>query len=277
MNSHHFKDLVQTLFSGHDKTVNYEELKSVSSPFVASFLDNAHLNKNRHSFDRHFIVQEIYNLDDPHPLDKLFINFFIFFSKMMMFQKLEHIIAFPYKNQFQHWVILLSLLFKDTVTLFYKKTEWYNRDHNTLSLLLLEVSDGRVEHIRHTLSLLLNRDIPSTHYEMSALKKIVITPLNWGPLLWRILHFVAECLEVQHSHLNIVDAQKNWRQFQVHSLHRLLLCSICSSHYQNNILSKYRDRILNDTQPARLWFDIHNEVNRIMNIPLYPEVDFERD
>jgi hypothetical protein len=96
-----------------------------------------------------------------------------------------------------------------------------------------------------------------------------INPSEWGPHLWRILHWLAEHVGQQTSKLLQNDENEAWKRlFRV--LAQVLPCAMCRGHYSSYMKSHLNlDKISNTTNQVekyeliRRWvFDLHEDVNR---------------
>ena len=89
---------------------------------------------------------------------------------------------------------------------------------------------------------------------------------EWGPLLWQMLHAVAEKLGHAPSHTIFLD-QRREMIFVLRDIENVMPCPMCRNHYREWRSKRPIDQ-LPETQSefreaVRRWlFDLHEDVNR---------------
>lgn len=95
-----------------------------------------------------------------------------------------------------------------------------------------------------------------------------VNPSEWGPPLWRILHWLAEQVGQQNSKILQADENEAWKRlFRI--LAQVLPCAMCRGHYLNYMKGHFDlDKISNTTNQIekyeliRRWlFELHEDVN----------------
>jgi hypothetical protein len=100
----------------------------------------------------------------------------------------------------------------------------------------------------------------------------MVSPLEWGPTAWDLLHGLAERIGNHSNYLLIKDEQNELKLFLRH-LWALLPCLKCQKHYKEWYTSNNPDKFIqgpfgSDLQDAlRKWFyDLHERVNQSNSI-----------
>ena len=101
------------------------------------------------------------------------------------------------------------------------------------------------------------------------------TNCEWGPIVWRILHGVADKYSCLVTQLYAKEEEYNWIQFINNTL-KILPCKECREHY-SAYLSSYNPntlKLLKTVDEKKLWiqnffFNLHNEVNTRNDKPLF--------
>lgn len=95
-----------------------------------------------------------------------------------------------------------------------------------------------------------------------------IGPDVWGPHGWKFLHFIALAYSNNPSEID----KQNYKIF-FDSIGNILPCSLCSTHYKENLKNHpLTDEVLANRRNLLYWtIDMHNEVNKLNN---KPEVDY---
>jgi hypothetical protein len=101
-------------------------------------------------------------------------------------------------------------------------------------------------------------------------------PLNndWGPILWRLLHGIADKYGSLMSPLFAKEQEIYWINL-INDTQKILPCKECKEHYKL-YLSHNNPNIIKTLSPSnqQLWvqnffFNLHNEVNTSNNKPLF--------
>lgn len=107
----------------------------------------------------------------------------------------------------------------------------------------------------------------------------MVTPAEWGPSAWRLLHGIAEKVGNQ-TIVPIIRDEQNELRAVLRDFWMLLPCKTCQAHYREWIRSNNPDRLIQgyygeDIQDGtRLWvFRLHNAVNERREV----EIDFNED
>jgi len=98
------------------------------------------------------------------------------------------------------------------------------------------------------------------------------TNCEWGPIVWRILHGLADKYGRLMSSLYAKEEEYNWINF-INNTHKILPCKECREHYRI-YLSKNNPNNLKTSDDKKLWvqkffFNLHNEINLRNDKPLY--------
>ncbi len=91
-------------------------------------------------------------------------------------------------------------------------------------------------------------------------------PNIWGPHGWKFIHYTAFAYPNNPTN----DIKENYKNFFT-ILGDVLPCKLCSDHYKENLLlHPLSDAVLSDRDSLFKWtIDIHNEVNKLNNSPIY--------
>lgn len=115
------------------------------------------------------------------------------------------------------------------------------------------------------------------------------TNCSWGPILWKILHGVAESYGKLISPIFIKDQELAWPRF-IELTNKILPCKECREHYAEYLKLHNPSAIKTlSTTDAAAWvqnfyFNLHNEVNARNDKPvldisqldgLYSNVNFQ--
>lgn len=175
------------------------------------------------------------------------------------------------------WQDLIKILFYSVVTIAYD-AKWTSERHLQLDSCLRRLGSGRPEALREWLSdsmdiSVLDAEPAEREFASYAFHRT----LEFGPYLWRLLHWMAE-LFPHRSGDDARLAKTLWRTFVVESLHRLLRCPHCIEHYKS-LVPEYRAQIEDgtDSELGRCFFNLHNRVNRDNFKPSYSESEYEED
>jgi hypothetical protein len=100
---------------------------------------------------------------------------------------------------------------------------------------------------------------------------------HWGPILWQILHGLAERAE---RSFDMSDEVREWQRF-IRATGDMLPCDICRAHYKEYIskhpLTQLTIQGKGQIKPwVKNWFwDLHNEINTGTGRPVFPYNDLE--
>jgi hypothetical protein len=99
---------------------------------------------------------------------------------------------------------------------------------------------------------------------------------EWGPILWTLLHGLAERVGGVSFPLFRDDERRYWIQLHA-ALGKMIPCPSCKDHYDSYLREHPVDKVLLELpyealQPyVRTWFwELHNWVNESHGKPLYP-------
>lgn len=109
-----------------------------------------------------------------------------------------------------------------------------------------------------------------TVYFMGKENTNIADPVEWGPIVWKYLHCLAE--KLGHSGSTIIETdQANYIETIITTLHLILPCTECQAHtaayIHNNPLPSLKGLYGNQLRSTvRNWlFNFHNHVRRIKN------------
>jgi len=92
------------------------------------------------------------------------------------------------------------------------------------------------------------------------------TNCEWGPILWRIIHGLADKHGKLMSPLYVKEQELSWINF-INMLGKILTCKECREHY-HKYLEKNNPNVIKKLSPdnQRLWiqkffWNLHNEIN----------------
>ena len=104
------------------------------------------------------------------------------------------------------------------------------------------------------------------------------TNCSWGPILWKILHGLADKYGALVGKMYIVDQEVQWPRF-IELTHKIIPCEECREHYEA-FLRENHPSILKALAPAdaALWvqnffFRLHNQVNERTEKPIFDFAD----
>jgi alpha-L-arabinofuranosidase len=100
---------------------------------------------------------------------------------------------------------------------------------------------------------------------------------DWGPILWKILHGLAE--KAGHG-IMLADEVREWQKF-FRLTGEMIPCDVCKAHYQqylkqhpSAVLAGYSVTQINTWVKSWYW-NLHNNVNLSKSLPIFPYVDLE--
>ena len=95
-------------------------------------------------------------------------------------------------------------------------------------------------------------------------------PVEWGPLLWKIIHHCCEHLGKHTKPLLQADEMNAYKMF-VLRIGTVLPCVVCRKHFSSYYLKRKRDVTYAELkQYAKQYFyDLHEEVNKEKGIASY--------
>lgn len=87
-------------------------------------------------------------------------------------------------------------------------------------------------------------------------------PANWGPNLWRSIHYVA----LGYPEFPTYEEKENYKQFYI-NLQYIIPCKFCRIHYAENLTELPMIDLYLDTQIRLFEWTVmlHNKVNRMLN------------
>lgn len=206
--------------------------------------------------------------------DELVITFLLFLGKILNNSLLLHVFYVPQSQNIFNWILLYKRITYSIVTLLYNK-KFTDEDFLCLDDMIYKLNEGYYDSVRNFLNKmkLLTLSAEPLEIEKKYSELIVITADDFGPFYWRVLHFMAEAINLR-KHASL--AKSIWKEFVLYSLHRTLLCSICKEHYKT-VAEKFKQELQNSADYAKLWFTIHNHVNKSLNKTEYSIAEFEKD
>jgi len=92
-----------------------------------------------------------------------------------------------------------------------------------------------------------------------------VSPNEWGPPAWKFIHYISLVYPNNPTELD----KKHYTDF-FNSLQYVLPCPKCSKNYKKHLKIHPLENSLENSDSLFKWtVDIHNEVNKINNKPLY--------
>lgn len=101
----------------------------------------------------------------------------------------------------------------------------------------------------------------------------MLTPKDWGPHLWSVLHGVAEGLGNQTKPMLATD-EANEFVFMLRKLGPILPCPLCREHYAGWLKEHRPENLLSFRgiplrEACRSWlYAVHNHANSSKNVPI---------
>ena len=99
---------------------------------------------------------------------------------------------------------------------------------------------------------------------------------EWGPLLWSILHTLAEKAGRQTNNLTLGDEQRAWPLF-VKTLAPVIPCPYCRDHFQEYLTKNPFDLPMDyyewKTYIPLYFYTLHESVNARLGKPSFPFAD----
>lgn len=115
------------------------------------------------------------------------------------------------------------------------------------------------------------------------------TTCSWGPILWKILHGLANHYGQLTSPMYIKDQEITWPRL-LEQTAKILPCKDCREHYTKYLATRPSTTLQGMTPTEagpwikHFFFDLHNDINRwsqkpeamidILDTPLYTAVNF---
>lgn len=276
MNRQTFKVLKEA----HKNNVNPEELRRIKwseqTPLITNHV-NLFLNNTNRNVNVKFsnIVSKFSSLENTSAYkDELVITYLLFLGKILNNTLLSHMFFVPQSQSIFNWILLYKRVVYSIITLIYNK-RFTDEDWLYLDDMVYQLNEGSSNSVRTFLKQIRVLSISNEPVEMETkyADLLYITSDDFGPFYWRMLHFMAEAINLRK---NAVLAKSIWKEFTIYSLHRTLLCSLCQNHYKN-VVEKYSNELQNTSNYSNLWFDIHNYVNKFLNKFEYSKSEFEKD
>lgn len=251
------------------------------NPFIKYHISNV-INKQVPKQNDKFLRQRFSTIEENDTyLNELVITFLQYVGRIIMNNKLVKLFYVPNVDTPEDMEKMLQYLILSVVTLIYNKETWSVQDYIALNITVSELIKGKPEIIgQFLININVIEKIPHIlEYESKFYDSIILTQLNWGPLVWRMIHVMAECIKIRsNSSENIKYCKTLWREFTVNSLHRILLCGMCQNNY-NELLKEYKNEIINknDDEFPYLWFELHNQVKNHTYSPHMSILDFSEE
>lgn len=254
--------------------LNKINLSSLPNPLMTDrvnlLLGNVNINTKFSDLVRKFSNIE----NSPAYKDELVITFLIFLGKILNNSLLLHVFYVPQSQSIFNWILMYKGITYSIITLLYNK-KFTDEDFFSMDDMIYKLNEGYCDSVRHFLKKmkLLTISEEQLEIEKKYSELILITADEFGPFYWRILHFMAEAINLR-KHASL--AKTIWKEFVLYSLHRTLLCSICKEHYRK-VSEKFQQELQTSTDYATLWFNIHNYINKSLNKAEYSTVEYEKD
>lgn len=88
-------------------------------------------------------------------------------------------------------------------------------------------------------------------------------PKEWGPVLWKIIHYSMEHLGNQTNKLLQNDEIHAYKKFVI-QIKYILPCKICKIHYSKHLLHHKKEIVYSELKSyaKRFFYTIHDEVNK---------------
>lgn len=208
--------------------------------------------------------------------DELVITYLLFLGKILNIKFLAHTFQIPQSQSIFHWIYLYKKIVYSTIVLLYNK-KFTDDDWIHLDDMVYNLNQGHYKSVRHYLEQMKILTIPKDYtIDMEEIYDEILTVSaeDFGPCYWQMIHWMAEAILLRKN----ADYAKNiWKEFTIHLLDRTLMCSICIHHYKTLIIEKHKNELANFTDYVNLWFNIHNQVNKLLNKLEYPKSEFEKD
>lgn len=279
----------------HLGDVNYQALKEAEvnepDPYVQHAIqlvsDRAKIGVNWDT--THFTL----GFRSGNPREKLEETVFTFLLRLLAIVKEEDYIRSFRKPESNYgvvtaWSIMMqNCIFSITTLLF--NAQWTVENSLQLAPLLLElVTTGKVSKLRNFFKEALGIQLSTnctTDAERSAVTLNFLHVGQFGSSFWRMLHWMAEAIDiVPNDGPNVKLAKNIWRQLVIHTLYRALRCGICMHHMQQT-MEQLKTQLLDEsTQYGLLWYNIHNKVTSwktergiVSIVPEYSEADYQID
>lgn len=258
--------------------INETELKKikVSNPVLQSRIKYMLNEMNGDDIDGSFLVTKFSKLENsPTYKDELIITYLLFLGKIINNSMFIHTFYAPQSMGIFNWISAYKQVVYSIVNLLYNK-KFVDEDWIELDNMIYSLNNGDSKSVRNFLAYMKVLSIDSdfkidmeTTYDQTFILRVD----QFGPLYWRMLHFMAEATNVQKK---AIFAKNIWKDYTINLLYRTLFCTICKEHYQK-VVEKYRNELENSSDYATLWFDIHNNVNKTLNKPEYTQSEFQKD
>lgn len=204
-------------------------------------------------------------------IDELVITYLLFLGKILNGFQIHHIFQAPQTHILFDWLQIYKKVTYSIVCLIYNK-KFTDQDWIHLDDMINGMLQGQSNAVRLFLKNIGRTDIV-VDLEKYYMDTTNISAEHFGPLYWRMIHFMAEAIQMRKS-ANL--AKTLWKEFLIYPFYRTLLCPICSTHYLA-VLEKYKETLLETPNYANTWFEIHNYVNKSLNKSEYPSLEFEKD
>lgn len=274
------RQMYKILKQAHRNNGNEQELKKIKLSLLPNplMVDRVNLLLGNINVNVKFsdLARKFSNLENsPAYKDELIVTYLLFLAKILNNSLLLHVFYVPQSQNIFNWILLYKRITYSIITLLYNK-KFTDEDFFNMDIMVHRLNEGYFQAVRQFLNRmkLLTISEEQLEIEKKYSELIVITSDDFGPFYWRILHFMAEAINIRkHSTL----AKTIWKEFVLYSLHRTLLCSICKEHYKT-VAEKFKQELQNSSiDYAKLWFDIHNHVNKSLNKTEYTREEFEKD
>ncbi|GIX94019.1 thiol oxidase [Caerostris darwini] len=175
------------------------------------------------------------------------------------------------------WIDMLKQCTFCIFTLLYN-VDWTPEKFFQLDAAILDlVHHGRATALREYMQHMGITDLPDSllDAERQFEKLGFLNVGQFGSFFWRLLHWMAEAVNVRKDDISMKTAIQTWRNFVIEPLYRILRCGICMMHLKI-MIRELETQLLNESiDYASLWYDIHNRVNtqKFQRFPLREDTD----
>ena len=221
-----------------------------------------------------------------HRLDEVVVTFLLFLANQLSQQKINRTFHSNGAWESEHaWFMLYKWVTYSIFTLIYDIRVWKSEHFLLLDDAIIDLALKGDAYALSRFALKIGVRFASDEpfpAEKHFTKFEYQNTSVFGTYYWRMLHFMAEAVALRsnNNHYDINYAKVLWKQFLTETMYRTLLCGFCKKHYKNLLDGDgYKQKILKteDAQFPKLWYEIHNRVNKDIGKKEYSENDWKRD